>query len=933
MLGTQRMRIFNSSIGSGLQSALLGCVLALGACSSDSSTDMLAAAKKSIAANQYPAAIVQLKSALEKNPQAAEIRYLLGQTLLDAGNPSAAEVELSKVNDQGYERDKVVPALAQALLQTGEYKKLTSTVGTLTLQDKTAEASLKTSVAAAWAALGEMARSEAALKLALAASPDYGPAKLFQALSVASRGDFGQALAMVDRILADDPKLNTARMLKGELQARRGDDSGADETFRKVLELQPAYEAAHMALIGRPLIRGDIAAAEAQWAKMKVALPGQPATMLAEAQIAFVKNDFARARTLAQQLLRTAPDNLAILLLSGAVEAQFGSLVLAETQFSKALALNPGLVTTRLNLGRVYLRLGQPARALEVVEPMLTPELASAPAHELAAQAQLGLGNAAAAEAEFKRAAAIDPADSRFPVSVAQSKLLRGDSAAGLAELQSLAGKSKDIYADLAIVSERMKRGEYEAALKAIDAIEQKSPKEASVPELRGRVLTSQQNTKAAREAFEQALKIDPKMYSAAAQIAALDIREGKPDLARKRYEASIESDPSNYYPRLALAALQRRTGAPTAAVEATLNSAIVASSNAAAPRLMLIDLLLKERRFKDALAQANNATTALPNDTAVLEAAGRASMVAGNVEQATSIFRRLSNLVPTSALPWLRLADLYKADGRREAAETAFKKAIELEPTNAAAMQGLLELLVNSKREREAIEIGRARQKERPADPSGYLFEAVALVRMKQPDEGIAVLRKCLKAVADGRDVAPVLYTMMAGAGHAADAERFAAEWLKARPDDLAFDLHVALAELRRSEYAKAEPRLARLIAARADNALALNNMAWVLVQTGKPGAVPYAQRAVNIQPEDPVYLDTLASALAAEKQYPKALEVQRQAVAHAPSDNSMRLSLARIALQAGDKALARKELEALQALGAKFSAQTQVTELMKSL
>jgi putative PEP-CTERM system TPR-repeat lipoprotein len=926
------VRKTKSSIHGGIQAALL-CAVFGTSCGGDSPEALTAAGKKSIASGQYSAAVVQFKSALEKDPKSTETRFLLGQTLLESGDPKAASDNLSKAYEQGYEPEKVLPLLAQSLFLTGEFKKLVSTFGSRTLKDPAAEASLKSVVAEAWAALGDAAKSDVALKAALAAAPDYAPARLLQARLVAAQGDPVRALALADGILSSSPKFYEAWMFKSELQVQSGDVKGADESCQKVLELQPTYDPAFSALISRNLIRGDLAAAEVLLAKMKTVLPGRPATSLAEAQVAYSKREFLKARDLAQQLLRIAPEHIAVLQLSGAIEAQIGSPVVAETQFAKALQLNPALLSTRLNLGQVYLRLGQPAKVLEVVQPLLGAKSESAQAHALAAEAHLRLGNAAAAEAEFKRAAALDPADSRPAVSLALTRLSRGDAAAGLAELQSLSAKSKDLYPDLAMVSARIKRGEGGAALAAIEAMDRKRPNEAAVSELRGRVLLEQQKSKEAREAFVQALKLDPSMYSATAQLAALDIREGQPEQARQRYESSIKSDPANFYPRLALAALQRRTGATRETVEATLNSAISASPNAAAPRLMLIDFMLKERRFKDAMAQAGNATAALPNDTAVLDAAGRTAMLSGNVEQAANTFRRLSNLVPTSAVPWLRLADLYKSEGRRDAAETALKKAIELEPLNAVARQNLLELLVNAKRESEAIEIGRARQRQQPGDPSGYLFEAVTMVRMKNTDAAVAVMRKGLKAVPDGTELAPVLYTMLVNAGRDAEAERFATEWIKEHPDDVGFDYHVSTAQLKRGEFSKAEVRLARILAKRPDNALALNNMAWILVQTGRPGALPLARRAVESMPDDPVSLDTLAAALAAEKQYARALEVQRHAIESAPADNSLRLSLARIAIQAGDKTLARKELEALQGLGATFPQQAEVVKLQKSL
>jgi predicted Zn-dependent protease len=105
------------------------------------------------------------------------------------------------------------------------------------------------------------------------------------------------------------------------------------------------------------------------------------------------------------------------------------------------------------------------------------------------------------------------------------------------------------------------------------------------------------------------------------------------------------------------------------------------------------------------------------------------------------------------------------------------------------------------------------------------------------------------------------------------------------------------------------------------------------LLVSRGKPGSVEFAKRANEILPANPALIDTLAAAQAAEKQYDKALADQKRAVALAPEDNVLRLNLARIAMMAGDKDLARKEIERLEALGTAFAQQGDVARIKGSL
>ena len=113
----------------------------------------------------------------------------------------------------------------------------------------------------------------------------------------------------------------------------------------------------------------------------------------------------------------------------------------------------------------------------------------------------------------------------------------------------------------------------------------------------------------------------------------------------------------------------------------------------------------------------------------------------------------------------------------------------------------------------------------------------------------------------------------------------------------------------------------------------MSLNNVAWLMLEQKKPGALDYAQRAVRAAPNRPALMDTLALAHAADGQPAKAIEVQQRALAMLPNDPFLRLNLARFYAQAGDKRAAKAELDRLAALGDRFPKQAEVAMLTKGL
>lgn len=913
----------------------LAIVLALVACKgSDTPTGLVESGKSLAAQKDYKAAVVQFKAALQGDPNLVEARVQLGKTLLASRDAPGAIVELTKALEQKADENTVVPVLARALLVAGEYRKVTTQFANRELGDKSAQAALKVALATAWAAQGDVAKAEAQVAAALVAMPDYGPALLLKVRMLAGKRDLDGALALTDQILARDGTLVDAWLLKSDLlDYGKQDERGAEQALRKALEIDKTSVPAYLSVISLELRAKNIAAAKADAEKLRVLLPKHPQMTYVDAQIAYIEPDLPKARELAQQLLRVTSNSSGVLLLAGTVEAQLGSLVQAESLLTKALQIDPGLAAARQGLAQTYLRLSQPQKALDVLQPLLGETSTDAQAFALAGDAQQRLGDSAASDASFIRAAKINPDDARVATALAMSRLSRGENASAFAELEAVAARSKDLYADQALVSVRMRRGEFDAALATIAAMEKKQPNTASVSELRGSVQLMRRDYPAARAAFDEAVKRDPALFSAVSNLAAIDVIEKKPDAASQRLEAYIKADPRNPFALASLAELKIKTNAPIEEVRALLDSAIKVAPSEPLPRLQLMELLIRKRLFKDALVVAQEAAAAMPNDLAIMDLVGRAQMEAGDMEQAAATFRKLAGVEGNGAKAYLRLADIYKATGKRGQAESAMRKALDMDPSLGPAQVALVDLLVADKREMDALEFARRIQRERSAIPTGWLLEALVHARLNAPAAAIDTLKAGLSKLPNSVELARELYRALSRTDRGAETDRLGATWMKSHPKDYVFEYLMATNLLARGEFAQSELHLRNVVAQQPGHAASLNNLAWVLVAQGKPGATGFALRAVDAAPDRPKLLDTLALALAADKKFDQALTTQRRAIELAPEDNALHFNLAKIALDAGDKALAKQELTRLRELGAKFSLQAEVDKLMKTL
>lgn len=913
--------------------ALLIAVL-LGGCFGNSPDDLMAKGQAALDKGSAAEAVLHFKSAVQASQDATRPRVLLARALLAAGDPGGAALELTKALELGHDRNEAVPLLARALVQSGQARRLIAQHATTELTDRKAQAELKTRLAEAALDQRNPAAAKAALEAALAAQPDHTSALLLQAGNLLESGNDAEAGRIVDRVIARDGRSAEAWLLRGEILGQaRNDVEGGRAALRKALELDARLMPAHSALIGSYIRQRDMDEALKQLAVLRTLYPNHPQTQFIDAYLALVRKDGPTARDRIQSVLRVLPDNANVLELGGAIELYHGSTVMAETHFGKALRMNPALEGARRGLAKAQLQLGRAPRAWETLRPLVGPDSKDALALATAGEAALALGDLRAAEALFARAAGAAPQDIRARTSLAVTQLQRGEAAPALARLEALSVESTETIPDLALMSAQLKRGDFDAALRTVEAIAKKQPGSANPHELRGRVHMLAGDHTAARAAFDRAVQIDPALLTAVVSLAEIDLRAGQRDAARTRMETFVAAQPANSAAHVALADVLQRIGAPIEAVRKPLVEAIRLAPSDVTTHVRLVDANLRAKQFKEALSAAQAGDAAVPNDPTMLDALGRAQALAGDMQQSMGTFRRITNLETHTAQPHLRLAAMHRDQGNLTAASASLRRAIEIEPGNGQARADLIDLLVKSKQGRDAVQIARDMQSREPENAAGYLLEGGTLTRLNDLPGAIEAYRRGVKGAKDAREPARQLYRSLIAAGKTAEADSFASGWIKGNDDDAAMHYEIGAVAIARRNLDRAEQHLRRTVTLQSDHPVALNNLAWVLAYQGKPGAVSFARRAVDLLPNQSSLLDTLALALVSEKQFAEALKVQKQAVDIAPAEMGLRLGLARIAVRAGDKELARAELDRLAKLGNRFPLQDEVARLQKQL
>ena len=473
---------------------------------------------------------------------------------------------------------------------------------------------------------------------------------------------------------------------------------------------------------------------------------------------------------------------------------------------------------------------------------------------------------------------------------------------------------------------------EFDKALAAIDALEKKQPENPSPPGLRGIALLAKGDKDGARRSFERAVALNPTFIPAVVGLARLDLADKKPREAKKRFDGVLAKDPNNVSALLGIAELRARAGGSAQEVAAAIEKAIAANRTAPVPRLALIDQYLRNKDPKKAVASAQDALAVLPDNPEILDALGRAQLAAGESSQAISTYNQLTRLRPDLPLAWLRVAQAQTAAKNKPAAVESLRKAVAIKPDFLLAQQGIVELEREAGHVQQAAAMAREVQKQRPQESVGYILDGDTHAYRKEWGAAAAAYRVGLKQVGS-TDLAIKLHAVLVTGGDTDAGNKFATSWVKDHPKDDTFRLYLAGSARAKKDYVTAAQHYRAIIETTPNNALVLNNLAWVAGQLKDPKALEYAERANELAPNQPHIMDTLGTLLVEQGDTARGVELLRRASTLAPEATTIRFTLAKALIKSGQKDDAKKELEVLAKLADKFPRQAEVTELMKGL
>lgn len=401
----------------------------------------------------------------------------------------------------------------------------------------------------------------------------------------------------------------------------------------------------------------------------------------------------------------------------GKAREKLGDRAGAERDMRRALALRPTHRATRIALGNLLRRKGENAEAISLLEAA-----AGAGSNEERARALVALGAAylevdrrADAEKVFERAIQFAPARAEVRLAIARAWL----------------GTDH--------------REDAERARQIIHRAAELAPDVPGVYSALGRARERAGDAAGALEAYDQALRLDPRYRYARRRIVHLAL-QGR-DFPRARHEADrlVADAPDVPEHRFLLALVAQREGRQAEARKGYLEAISAARGDYPEAYLNLGELEMASGNGARARAALQKAVALRPGYDAAWTSLGKLNESEGRGPAAEAAYRKAIEADPRHAPAWLALGQLHAAEGRLGDALGELAKALEARPGYDAAELALGNAYARANRYDDAIAAYRALLAESPRHVSAWHQLALALEARGRSQDAREALRNAL--------------------------------------------------------------------------------------------------------------------------------------------------------------------------------------------
>jgi len=698
------------------------------------------------------------------------------------------------------------------------------------------------------------------------------------------KGDPAKAVLDLRNALQVDPNFAEAANVLAELYARSGNYRSAYVLLEQVEKNKPDYLPARRGMAQLYKIDGKLDLVQEEINYILDHNPDDTEALFLLGSIQVSQKKSKDAEGTFNRILEIQPSHIQALLALASLQKGSEQAPQAEHYLKLALDRNPRSQVVYLSLFRFYLGKGRHADA-----EALFPQAAKMTGNNIQVlEAEegfyVGSGKLAQAEEVARKIRELHATDRTYWSTLADYYVQTSNWRKAKEELQQVLAKHKDDVISLRkLIEVELNLGDVSDARKLNEDLLKRNPKDSYAHLFNGRLYLAHGDVENALLQFNETQKYQPNYAALYYWYAQAYLNEDALQQAEASLGKALKYNPGFEAARLQLAELQNQTGAP--------NSAMY--------------------NARWALARS-------PGDTHAMLVYSQALIQKQEYADAAKVVAKVAELSPDSSEVHRQLGILALIKKDEATAQKEFNKAWSLNPQSRRLLEATLLGYLRTKQIGPARDFLQHEIQTRPNDPLLYHELAQVYLLAGKQNEAISALQKALSFAPGNVESTSLLADTYISAKQPEQALRLITEMTQKHAQDTYAMLRAGMLLEKLEHWEEAKKAYQRAIQIDMGNAIAKNNLAWLLASHGGDIAVALslAEQAKEQLADNVQVTSTLAWIYYKEHAYKTAMEYLKQCVAKDQKNASYQYQLGLTYFQLGNTVQARQTLLAAIAL-----------------
>ena len=346
----------------------------------------------------------------------------------------------------------------------------------------------------------------------------------------------------------------------------------AEKIYREVIDAEE-WDAAGISardrLASLRAERNDLKGTQELVAEVLAKSPRDTDALILRGDVALANQDPKSAIADLRTVLRDQPNSVGVLRTLARAHLANGEPAIAEETLQRALESNPTDMNLRLDLAQLLAQIGKPQQSKTILLDLVKQQPNNVPALDTLFRVSMTLKDIDAAKSSADALVSLQPKSAlgyMYVGMLAEQQNRYEDSLAAYRQAESLQPDALEPLQSVSRLLTAMKRTP--EAMKHLDDIIAKDPKNAFAPDIKGEILLTQKDVDGAKAAFKVAIDRAPNWWVPYRNLAAAQFVAKEPDaaIATLRTAETSVSQPDQV--GLELAAYFERTGKPEAAMQ-----------------------------------------------------------------------------------------------------------------------------------------------------------------------------------------------------------------------------------------------------------------------------------------------------------------------------------------------------------------------------